>query len=347
VATRSTLRILRREALLAGLALALPRLARAETAEDGEANRVARWLGGVEALPGTPPDEEWVAYAMGESERWGRQEPRLRAMQAWARRELASAVSWDRPVVYPFAGPDALHALALFGGAERVVLVGLEPVGDLPGATASAAAGYFRHLGAALEDVHKLTFFRTHAMASAFARVGVFPALLGTVARVGGRVTSFRSTDTPRGVRIDWVGEDERARQLEYVELDLANAGLAHQPAFLARLRRMAPYVTFLKAASYLLWEPRFSRARRMILEDSAVIVEDDAGLPFRDLTGRDWTLRLFGRYETPVSPFEDRWQPDLEAAYASRGGRPLPFGIGYHVDAARSNLLVAAKVGA
>jgi hypothetical protein len=293
------------------------------------------------------PDAEWLAYAQAQDQRWERTLPRVRAMQGWADRELLPLVPQDRCVVYPFAGPDALHALALFDGAPRLLMIGLEPVGEPVDVATPPGAGYFTRLGAALEDVHRLTFFRTHAMASAFAREGVLPALLSTVARMGGRVTAVHRTQTapaPSAVRIDWAAKDGSSRRLEYVQSDLANAGLAHDRAFVARLRGMAPYVTFLKAASYLLAEPRFSSTRRMLLEDSDVIVQDDSGLPFHHLAA-GWALRLFGRYETPVSPFEDRLQPDLQAAYASRTPHPLPFGIGYHIDANRSNLLLAAKV--
>jgi hypothetical protein len=93
----------------------------------------------------------------------------------------------------------------------------------------------------------------------------------------------------------------------------------------------------------YLPFEPRFSELRRLVLEGSSVVVEDDTGLPFRSFDER-WAVRLFGRYETPVSPFEDRLQPSLKAAF-ERGAPPaLPFGIGYHVLPQRSHLLVASK---
>ena len=53
-------------------------------------------------------------------------------MEDWSAKELASRVPAERPLLYPFAGPDALHAIALFGHVKRVFMIGLEGLGALP-----------------------------------------------------------------------------------------------------------------------------------------------------------------------------------------------------------------------
>jgi hypothetical protein len=341
-------RLLRRQTLkvgllscLAGPAALLPRAARAE---DASPDAQAQWLAGLAPLPGVEPSAEWRAYAKGESERWLVTQPRVKAMQDWAARELAPHVAPGHTLFYPFAGPDALHALALFGGARRSVLVGLEPVGALPAPGSAAPAGFFTRLGLALADLHRLTFFRTLEMSTDFQREGVLPALVATIARMGGAVSSVQTTTTPPSARIDWTTPTGQPRRLDYVQADLANAGWKGAAAPLATtVHNLAPYVTFVKAAMYLLAEPRFSSLRQTLLDDSAVLVEDDTGIPFRAFDER-WAVRLFGRYEAPGKPFEERAQPTLREAYEQRGASPLPFGIGYHVQPNRSNLLVAAK---
>jgi hypothetical protein len=343
---RAPILVRRRQALLAALLLpgvGFAGIARGDVLSDVPADALARWLAGSAPHPTLVPDAEWLAYGRREDERWERTLVRVHAMQAWADRELSPVVPSGRPVVYPFAGPDALHAMALFPDAPRLLLLGLEPVGELPDPATTPAPGAFARLGAALEDVHRLTYFRTHRMAADFAQGGVLPALVATVCRMGARITSLARTSS--AIRIDWTAPDGRARRLDYVRIDLSNDSLARDGAFAAGVRAMAPYVTFLKAASYLLAEPRFSSVSRILLEDSDVVVQDDSGLRFRAL-GPPWVRRLFGRYETPVSPFQDRVQPDLAAAFTSRSPPLLPFGIGYHVDAKSSNLLLAAKVG-
>ncbi|HQY63839.1 MAG: hypothetical protein IPF92_29665 [Myxococcales bacterium] len=320
----------------------------ASVPSDGTSER-ARWLAGVAALEGVAPTDEWRAYAQREGERWARAEPRLRAMRAWSARELASVLPAEYNLFYPFAGPDALHALALFGGARRAVLVGLEPPGQLPDPE-RFARGTFARLSDAMGDLHRLTFFRTREMSSAFQREeGVLPVLVATLVRMGGRVARVSVTGAPApSARIEWITAEGAARTLEYLACDLSNAGLQRAPSLVASVRGLArplAQVAFVKAAMYLLAEPRFSRARELLLDHAHVLVQDDTGVPLRYLEPR-WATRLYGRYVGPGAPYEARDQPALHDAYARRAPAPLPFGIGYHVQPASSNLLVASRGG-
>ncbi len=348
-------RLSRRRALRAlqsgVLVAALPRAALADGpglapgayfADPVEAHARARWVAGL-ASPYGEPGAEWRAYAQAEDQRWQSGEPRLHAMRAWAARELAPVVPPEHTLFYPFAGPDALHALALFGGARRALLVGLEPVGALPDPN-RVASGYFTRLGAALADLHRLTFFRTVEMANDFQREGVLPALVATLARAGGRIIQVTRSGAPiPRARIDWVTDSGKVRRLDYVQLDLANAGLQRAEAFVAELRALSPYVAFVKAAMYLLAEARFSSLRQAILEGSSALLQDDTGVPLRHLDA-SWATRLFGRYEVPGPPYEARDQRALHEAYEQRRAPALPVGIGYHVQPSRSNLLLATK---
>jgi hypothetical protein len=345
-AKKSGVQLLRRQALLAGL---LPLVPRAAFAEESSADAQARWIAGLSAPPGAPSSPEWTAYAAAENERWQLSRPRLTSMHDWSSRELTPFLPKEHLLFYPFAGPDVLSALALFGGSRRLLLVGLEPVGALPDPPAGAAPGFFARLGAALGDVHRLTFFRTREMATDFRQDGVLGALVATIARMGGRVGGVQTAaasalpPSPPRARIDWTTPAGEARRLDYVQADLSNAGFKAQAPLAANVHALAPCVTFVKAAMYLLAEPRFSSVRQLILEDSALVVQDDTGVPLRHFDAR-WAVRLFGRYETPGAPFEERFQQDLRAAFDRRAPSLLPFGLGYHVDARRSNLLIASR---
>lgn len=357
------MRLHRRQTLKAGLAsccagllspLLSPLFSIREARADGASEDArARWLAGLSPLPGLEPSAEWKSYAQAENDRWQLSQARVKAMQDWSAKELTSLVPADHTLFYPFAGPDALHALALFGGspgARRIVLVGLEPVGTLPEPASPIPPGVFTRLGAALGDVHRLTFFRTQEMSTDFQREGVLAAIVATVARMGGKVSSVQGAtsaaspqSSPPSARIDWTTASGQSRRIDYVQADLANAGLKASPSFVAMVHGLAPYVTFVKAAMYLLAEARFSTLKQMLLDDSSIILQDDTGIPFRYFDER-WATRLFGRYEAPGSPFEERVQPALRSAFEQRSPSALPFGIGYHVQPNRSNLLVASK---
>ncbi len=321
----------RRQILAAGAVLALPRAARADDVAD-----VSRWIAGTSA---SGVSTDWDAYAQAETERWKAADGRVKALRDFGDCELKPLLPADAPLFYPFAGPDLLHAMTLFPTARRAVLVGLEPVGALP-APGAAPSGYFTRLGGGMASQHRFGFFRTMDMASDFAKDGVLGVLVATIVRLGGTVERLQRGAAPPSVRIDYrIGND--ARRVEYVQADLSNAGLHAWPG----VRALAPHVTFVKAAMYLLPEPRFSALRQLLLDGTSVLVQDDTGIPYRAL-GAEWAVRLFGTYEAPRRPFEDRLQPELRAAYATKSPRPLGFGLGYALEPKRSNLLVATKSG-
>lgn len=315
----------RRQILAVGAALALPRLAHADP------NDTARWVAGLAGGSG----DEWNAYAKLENERWTALEGRRKALRAFFDAELKALVPANATLFYPFGGPDLLHASALFPVAKRIVLVGLEPVGTVP---VPPPAGYFGRLGTSLDELHRIGFFRTADMASDFARDGVTGVLLATIARLGGTVERMTPTTGPSALRIDFKLDGE-ARRVDYVNADLSNAGLRSW----AGASTLAPHVTLVKAGMYLLAEPRFSQLRQLLLDGTSVLVQDDTGIPYRSL-GERFATRLFGAYEAPRKPFEDRLQPELRAAYASKPARPLAFGFGYAIEARRSNLLVGTR---
>jgi hypothetical protein len=313
-------------------------VARSARADDDVPSR-ARWVAGVTPLAGRTAD--WTSYASLEDARWSKARARFDVISAWARREIAPSLPAGRAVLYPFAGADALYATLLFADAQRLVLVGLEPVGRLP-RPGDVAPGFFSRLGASSDDLHRLGFLRTAQMAADLARDGVLPGVVATLVRLGGTVRGVTAMG-PRRARVDWTSASGDARRLDYVQADLSNLGLKRESALVAELRALAPFATFLKAAMYLLAEPRFSFVRRELVEGSALVVEDDTGLPFHDFDAR-WAVRLYGRYAPPRKPFEHRRQPDLERAFALRAPATLPFGFGYAMLPNLSSLLVATK---
>jgi hypothetical protein len=106
----------------------------------------------------------------------------------------------------------------------------------------------------------------------------------------------------------------------------------------------LAPGLTFLKAASYLLYEDYFSTIRDAILDDSVGVVEDDSGIPLHDFKSTEWQVFPYGNYTGPITLFKDKYQPDLTDFYTKTPHQPLSFGSGYKFTASASSLLVAKK---
>jgi hypothetical protein len=142
------------------------------------------------------------------------------------------------------------------------------------------------------------------------------------------------------GVQITYGG----GRTLLYFQADLGNDGLKENPGFVRLMHRFAPGITYLKAASYLLYEGYFSTIREAILDNSVGVVEDDSGIPFKDFNPAQWEIVPYGNYTGPINLFKDKNQPDLAAFYAKTPHQPLTFGSGYKFVAAESSLLVVKK---
>jgi hypothetical protein len=85
---------------------------------------------------------------------------------------------------------------------------------------------------------------------------------------------------------------------------------------------------------------------RRLILDRSLFVLEDDTAVPYRFFKSGGWEVTLFGQYATPVKDFTNVEQEDLRQAYEDPSGsvRPLPFHFGYRWRTQVDNLLLAKR---
>lgn len=101
--------------------------------------------------------------------------------------------------------------------------------------------------------------------------------------------------------------------------------------------------VTYLKAASYLMYNDSFSNIRNTILANSSHLLQDDSGMPLKSFDNAKWDLKFYGAYTRPIGLFSNSYQSDLRQVYASNQTiKPLDFGIGYQFAVNQSNLMLA-----
>ncbi|MGA9751365.1 MAG: hypothetical protein WBS54_06230 [Acidobacteriota bacterium] len=305
----------------------------------------------------------WQAHAKAMGSLWKQDDAaRLSKVRAFAQARLSHLNDAAPTVFYPFGGPDALYPTALFPKAATYVLVGLEPVGRPPELASLSQPELEASLKAMQEyitPILQISFFRTDDMEQELQNKGVLPILLVFLAGTGHRIWDVEPMavspdgalapssweEKPRAVRVDFSAGDARERQtLLYFSQDLSDAGLKKRPGFEAYLATLGSPVTFLKAASYLMYEPWFSRIRAAILDRSSAVLEDDSGLPLKAFHANEWNLTFFGTYTGPIHRFKNCLQPDLQEAYAEGPALPLPFGIGYQHIAGHSNLMLAIR---
>lgn len=179
---------------------------------------------------------------------------------------------------------------------------------------------------------------------------GVLPIIESFIALGGGSITSVRSFSPGGGLPGIEVRFQKSAGAPEqivyYIRADLANDG--GNGALFKWMTQFQPAVAYLKAASYLLHEPYFSRARDFLLTHSSAILQDDSGIPLRYyLQSGPWQISFFGHYNGTLDLFKKYYQPDLAAAYQQTGALPLDFGTGYKWRQGESNLMLATRQAA
>jgi hypothetical protein len=310
----------------------------------------------------------WIRHARFMDQNWERfTRGRLAPMREWAAREVGA-----RPtdtVFYPFSGPDWINGFTLFPHARTYLLIGLEPVGNLPDVSALKGQSFFASLEGSLYDLLQLDFFLTNRMKASLGKSeirGTLPVLLCFLAREQARVlevqdwamepdgsiTEAAATDASEagtgiaGVRIIFKRPGEaRAQTLYYFQFNLRNDSLGRNQAFMAFLKGFGPMTTFTKAASYLMHKPYFSAIRQFILDQSTEVLQGDSGIPLRHFDPAVWNLKFYGTYAGPIGLFSNCFQADMAERY-KRGQdiQPLPFGIGYRHRARTSNLMFATK---
>jgi hypothetical protein len=343
-----------------------------------EADDAGRFLAGLPGAPGSPfreleQDAAWATHRAALDREWSRVEQlEIPAIREFATRELAPAGIGLGIVFYPFSGPDALFPRLFFPRSIACVMVGLEPPGTLPAPDRLPRKDLDRYLEQVRATVHSelyRSFFITREMDRQFrgqVSDGLLPTILHLLVRTGhtvegcryvrldeeGRVID-RSAEAPakganRGVEIDFRDEADRsAHKLFYFSVNLADARLRNNPAFLKFLAGLDGMTTYLKATSYMPHHEEFSIIRRQVLERSAAILQDDSGIPYRYFDPAVWQLQLYGSYERPYGSFRWLEQADLRKAYQTGAPKPLGFRIGYGFGRIPSNLLLAVRKAA
>lgn len=118
------------------------------------------------ALRSLAQQAAWQAYAADAEKRWASYHAtRTNKIEQWAATELDSVRRQSPVIFYPFSGPDLLNVVTMFPTSQTYVLMGLEPVGEIPERTLLENPGLFPALQSSLWSVLNFSFFRTNDMA--------------------------------------------------------------------------------------------------------------------------------------------------------------------------------------
>ncbi len=346
----------------------------AQSAEVASADDTARILAGMPPSAGSPlakvtQESSWQRHARSMDHAFGeikrRQVSRIRS---WAGTNLTE----PKPtMLYMFSGPDFLYADAFFPRATTYVLSGLEPVGPIPDllkAQHRSVLSTLSSLQHSMQTLLSYSFFITRKMREdlqATALQGTMPVLYAFLARSEKQIRSVslvnidsqgelqtdsgpKSRTDAHGVKIVFADADGREKTLYYFNTDIGNSGVK-KSGFLKFCDKLGEADSFVKSASYLMHRGEFSQVRDFLLSRSALILQDDSGIPLKFFDSKKWRLTPFGNYLPPDAPFrkDGLYQAKLSELFRRAKAKPIDFGVGYRWRPGESNLLLAVKLPA
>jgi hypothetical protein len=271
-----------------------------------------------------------------------------------------------RNVLYPLSGADFLNAYALYPDATEYLLIALEPPGTAPDLEHLAEADLDEGLTAERHAILSLAndnYLQSKVMLDEFANPhigGTLPAFLimlgglghhvDNVEEVGigadGAIAAAASAPRTKGIRISFHdAKDGQAKTLVYLQMRLGPETVDAATPEGRYLHGIGQRNTMLKSAVYLFHQPSMKPVADLILAQSALVIEDDSGLPYKSFQDGQWDERVFGVYSRamPVGDItHPPQQPDMAARYA-KGAESLPFAYGYGIlrGKDKSNLMM------
>jgi hypothetical protein len=316
----------------------------------------------------------WKQHAKYVDSSWKKLEKhRLTAMKTWGRKEFEKPNSEAKTVFYPFSGPDYLTANAFFPNADKYIMLGLEPVGQLPELKkfkAGDAKDYSDDFKKSLGDIFDKSYFITKKMLNDFQRQkvnGLLPVLVFFIKKSGNDILdikylvrfkqdsisevpyTYKSEDhKPFGVRVDFLQEGKQ-KSVYYFKYDVSDKQFNDTTVFHKYINsNTSNCITYIKSASYLLHANFMSNMRSLILKNSIAVIQDDTGIPFKYFEeGNKFDIKLYGQYTKPVSdfPYLSLQKPLQEAFHkdSSKVGK-LPFHLGYHWGSKKDVIIYALK---
>jgi hypothetical protein len=341
-----------------------------------DANDIGRFIAGMPGTAGSPfaaleATDAWTEHRRWLDEAWSKADGSLiSGLQEFQKEELNQAPLRSSPVFYPFGGPDALTPILCFPQSPTYVMVGLEPAGTLPTLSQIEKKGvpkYLAEMRDTVESELSRSFFVTRQMDRQFrgqVTDGLLLPILHLLVRRHNTILGFRYVRLDeqgqiidraadykaptrygnKGVEIEFTDSEHTTHKLYYFSVNLADDRLREDQPFLEYLPSLKGSTTLLKATSYMTHHPEFSLIRDRILANSAAILQDDSGIPYRYFRPDVWKVQLYGDYQRPYGAFRWLEQPDLRKAYAAAGTRPLSVRVGYGYSKIPSNLLLARQ---
>ncbi len=146
----------------------------------------------------------------------------------------------------------------------------------------------------------------------------------------------FRSVNGPGPLRIH-----------RHIGANLRNASLKKNPGILRYLESQGHVAAMTKAASYCLWNPRFSLIRNYLLSNMVFMISDGTGIPPEFARQAGFIQETYGSFRGAMC-FDDcpsdEYSKQFQELWASQPQRNLGFRYGYVDSKSAAHLLVTRR---
>lgn len=290
---------------------------------------------------------------------------RLSQMQMFSQMELASDKIGEGTLLYPFSGPDALHAVTLFPNYKQYVFIAFEPPGSFRKFSSVDTTGvpdYLLSVQRTIQEVTNLSYFITDRMRKYITQEnidGALPLIALFLAETDHTLIGYGKRYLHADGSINEISKDtfsipaqdihdmyfktgtsQTIQRLTYIYANLGNAAYAGKIGFLKNtplqsyLSSLKGFNTYVKSASYLMHNAGFSGIRDFVVKKTHSILQDDTGVPFEYFDQKQWDFVFYGRYSRPINLFAGRYSAKLDSAYVHQESikKPLPFMMGYQL---------------
>lgn len=317
----------------------------------------------------------WIKYCENLASDWAEiDSTRLIAMQEWQETEISTKINDTLNLFYPFSGPDFLHAYLLFPNANNYLMLAQEHLGNIPDISKmkqKELEDYLNKFYFSIRDIFQRSYFITMRMTSDLYNdkiQGCLPVMLFFLVqtnhsiidvkyeKLNSMLTFDEFVTNPSGkfssgesINIIFYNnvDTTKLKNLRYFRCDISDDGLKNAATFKKYLSEQKNINTYTKSASYLMHNSYFSEIRKIVLDNSNTVLQDDTGVPYKYFCNDNWSQFLYGTYVKPIKDFgEYLKQDDLMKAYESKiNVYELPFSLGYHWRDGQQNQLLFIKI--
>jgi hypothetical protein len=281
----------------------------------------------------------------------------LSKLRVWQEKQMTDITKQEgNTLFYPFSGPDFLNAYLFFPNCDTYLMFGLEDPGKLVDLK-NMPPNYFASLRNAMSEITERNYFITSRMGGQLWGKGVLPIVNIFMARTSNKIVKIERFYLEKdgtakhfpledekgeaakgkpivGITIEFINEKRsKSQRIYYVGTDVADEKMKAKMELATFIKSFKNKVTFIKSASYILHNANFDIMRRIVLDNTKAVLQDDTGVRYSEYIKEGWKVKLYGKYARPIRDFGGfTFQPELDKAFkADSTVEKINFTFGYH----------------